>query len=60
MGKSVIPFIYEDILNNGPDYWFLALREIAGIDPVKKEDYGYIDRVTKSWLDWIKANYDVA
>lgn len=55
MGKPVLPLIFEDFYL-GPSFWFGALGEITGENPVPKEHAGRIMVMRKYWLDWAKAN----
>lgn len=51
MGSSVVPFLLAE-LQRKPDFWFLALREITGENPVLPEDAGKIKEMTQAWLEW--------
>lgn len=52
-GPEVIPFIIEELrVHSG--FWFHALRELTGENPVKPEDCGYMDKMRKAWLDLAK------
>ena len=53
MGPQVLPLIMRELRNN-PDHWFWALNAITGENPVPPEDAGYIDKMTKAWLDYGK------
>ena len=55
MGRKALPFIFSE-LKKEPNHWFLALKSITGIDPVKKEDRGNVLKMTESWLAWAKEN----
>jgi hypothetical protein len=51
MGRQVLPFILHDLeATNAP--WFWALKAITGEEPVRPEDRGYIDRMTRAWIAW--------
>lgn len=52
MGQRVVPFIIEDLKQNGPEHWFHALTAITGAQPVRAEDAGDIVAMTRTWLDW--------
>lgn len=54
MGPDVLPFILGE-LEREPDWWFWALRAIAGADPVRPENRGNLRRMTEDWLDWARA-----
>jgi hypothetical protein len=51
MGPAVLPFIFETLAIE-PHYWFCALREITGEDPVSEADRGNLTRMSHAWLGW--------
>lgn len=51
MGPDVLPYILED-LRTVPDYWFEALRQITGENPVPEMAEGALWAMTKAWLKW--------
>lgn len=51
LGKSVVPLLLSDLKKN-KRYWFWALYDIAGENPVKPEHIGDVDRMVDDWLDW--------
>lgn len=51
LGRPVVPLILHD-LKNHPDYWFAALREITGEDPVPPEHKGNFELMRQDWLRW--------
>lgn len=55
LGKGVVPLILAE-LRRRPDFWFAALRELTGIDPVPRESAGKIKEMTRAWLKWGKEN----
>ena len=55
MGPVAIPLILLE-LKRDPDYWFEALKSIAGIDPVVENDMGNLSKMVESWLDWGVVN----
>lgn len=55
MGESVVPYILKE-LKREPNYWFPALRYIKRRNPVRPEDAGNLDKMTKTWLDWGSEN----
>ena len=57
MGKIVIPFIIEDLLENH-NHWFWALISITGVDPVPSEKRGKIKEMTMEWFKWWLDNKD--
>src|ERR1700730_15872077 len=58
MGESALPFILQDLSENGPDDWFWALTAITDENPIKKEIAGNMAAMTEAWLQWgKKAGY---
>jgi len=55
MGRSVLPFIMDE-LEKRPDFWFAALREITGENPVLPENAGRLHEMAAVWLQWGRAN----
>ena len=55
MGQSALPYILKELLDE-PDYWFWALKAISGLDPVRAEERGNIQRMRLRWLIWANEN----
>ncbi len=51
MGTQVVPLLLKKLKNN-PIFWFSALNEITGINPIKPEQRGKIKQMTEAWLEW--------
>lgn len=51
MGEKAIPLLLRELFVS-PDHWFVALRSISGINPIKPEHRGRIKLMAKDWLDW--------
>lgn len=51
LGPDVIPILLGE-LKRRPDFWFAALRELTGEDPVPKEAAGKIKDMAQAWLKW--------
>lgn len=51
MGKKVLPYIFQD-LKSDHAFWFHALEEITGCNPIKYNHRGYIDLMAEDWLKW--------
>jgi hypothetical protein len=56
MGESAIPYIMEE-LDHNPDWWFIALRRITGLNPVPASSVGKLDAMAKAWLQWYRTSY---
>lgn len=56
MGLDVVPFIINDLKENGPDDWFWALSEITGKNPISEEIIGNMQEMANSWIQWAKNN----
>ena len=55
MGKVAIPIILHD-LQREPSLLAWTLFDITGANPVRRSDYGKIDKITKAWLKWGRKN----
>ncbi len=55
MGVPVIGLILER-LERDPDFWFEALRQLTGQNPVRQEDVGDLALMTHAWLSWGEQN----
>lgn len=51
LGESALPLLLDE-LRRRPDYWFAALQQITGVNPVPKESAGKIQAMTTAWLRW--------
>ena len=56
LGPDVVPFILSQ-MQDRPDYWFSALTEITGNDPIPEEHYGDLAAMTADWLKWGYENW---
>lgn len=55
LGEDVIPFIYDDLCNDG-GHWFIALEQITGHIPIENFKGSY--RLAKKyWIDKINELY---
>jgi len=48
---DAVPFLLNE-LQERPDFWFAALREITEADPVLDHMRGKFDEMREAWLDW--------
>lgn len=51
LGKNVLPYIFAS-LEFEADWWFAALSEITGENPVKRKDRGKLAAMSSAWLRW--------
>jgi len=51
LGEEVVPLLLRE-LDARPNFWFAALREIAGANPVRDEDRGDFENMRQAWLRW--------
>ena len=51
MGEKVLTYIFQD-LKSDHSFWFGALEEITGCNPVKNSHIGFIDLMVNDWLKW--------
>ena len=59
LGDRVVPLLL-DSLRTRPDFWFPALRDITGENPVGDQDRGYYDRMANAWIEWGRARQLIA
>lgn len=53
MGEEALPLILKDLEEN-KCHWYVALKEIIGYSPIRKESIGDIKKVRRDWLEWGK------
>ncbi len=53
MGVPALPFLLREV-EERPDHWFLALREITQENPVLPEHRGIISEMAQDWLKWAR------
>jgi hypothetical protein len=51
LGAPAVPLLLAE-LRDRPDFWFAALREITGENPVPPSSAGKIRKMANAWLDW--------
>jgi hypothetical protein len=51
MGPEVLPFIFKE-MKSKVEFWFSALREITGENPVSPDRAGDIYAMNRDWLKW--------
>jgi len=51
LGDRAVPLLLSELAKL-PDHWFIALKEITGVDPVPTDDRGHIGKMAKAWLSW--------
>jgi hypothetical protein len=54
MGQPAVRLLLEE-LQREPNFWFTALRELTGENPVPAESAGKIKEMAGAWIDWGKA-----
>jgi hypothetical protein len=59
MGQKVVPLLLTE-LKRKPDFWFVALREITGENPVPPESAGRIEEMARAWLKWGRSKGYIA
>ena len=55
MGEPAVPLILERMRAQG-GYWFYALRDITGANPIQPADRGKVSAMQEAWLEWGEAN----
>lgn len=51
LGEPAIPLLLAE-LEREPDFWFAALREITGANPVLPEHRGNLAEMSNDWVNW--------
>jgi hypothetical protein len=51
MGSAAVPLLLAE-LKHDPDFWFAALREITGENPVPERSAGKVKEMAQAWIDW--------
>lgn len=51
LGPDVVPLLLEELAHS-PDWWFAALRELTGVDPVPHAARGRLRVMSEHWLAW--------
>ena len=54
MGWPVVPLLLAE-LRRRPGFWFVALLEITGVDPVPPDSEGDIAAIARAWIEWGRA-----
>ncbi len=52
LGEEMVPYIIQDMLENGPNHWFNALSRITGANPITKDIVGNLDKMADAWITW--------
>jgi len=55
IGAPAIPLLFAE-LQRDPDWWFGALKELTGADPVPPASRGNLPEMATAWLNWGRAN----
>jgi hypothetical protein len=50
LGEAVVPILLRELRNN-PDYWFAALQQLTGANPVLPDHRGKLDLMAEDWLE---------
>lgn len=51
MGPPAVPLLLAE-LRRHPDFWFAALREITGENPVPARSVGKVKEMARAWIEW--------
>lgn len=51
MGERAIPLILAE-MQQREGHWYLALRELTGINPVPEQSRGKLEEMNEAWLQW--------
>lgn len=53
LGQQAVPLLLRE-LETRPNFWFAALREMTGANPVPEKDRGNVEKMVRAWLRWGK------
>jgi hypothetical protein len=56
LGQDAVPVLLRQLQQQQPEPWFLALREITGIDPVTPAQRGNMRALADAWLHWGRSH----
>jgi hypothetical protein len=51
LGPPVVPLLLRE-LEQDPDHWFWALKELTGATPVPAESRGRLAEMARAWVRW--------
>ena len=54
LGEAAVPLLLAE-LRRQPDFWFAALRQITGENPVPPESAGKVKEMARAWVEWGRA-----
>ena len=54
LGSAVVPLILRK-LEREPAHWFPALVALTNFDPVSEDDWGDVEAMARTWLEWGRA-----
>jgi len=52
MKWAAVPLIMDELAHSPNIFLLSALEEITGEDPISPEDYGDVEKMVASWLNW--------
>jgi hypothetical protein len=55
LGPAVVPLLLRDLEKND-GHWFIALRQITGVNPIPPSAAGNIPEMVRAWLRWAREN----
>lgn len=51
LGPAVVPVLLNELKTN-PDWWFDALQELTGANPLPPGDGGKLHQMAAKWVQW--------
>lgn len=51
LGRPAVPLLLEE-MQREPGWWFAALEDITGEDPIPAGVGGQMSKMTEAWLEW--------
>lgn len=59
LGPPVVPILLNELRTN-PDWWFEALEELTGANPLTADDGGKVRQMAAKWVQWGREHgYDM-
>ena len=56
MGERAVPLILADLARHPTRHWYVALTKILNHNPVPRNQFGDLKRMSKQWLEWANQN----
>ena len=51
LGPEMVPLLLAE-LERSTDFWFVALHQLTGADPVQPHERGHVEAMRQAWIQW--------